>query len=144
MADPVSATLAIVSTLAAVGGTVVSQRRAREAQREQREQNAISNAQQRIARQRSIRQSIARSRVIAAEQEQAGFQTGFAGGAPAVQSDVASAIGAARTQQAAAEGISASQARVSSLANRPNFFNQLAGVTGGLSGINFNQTFAEV
>ena len=96
------------------------------AQEEQEKQNAINNAQQAIARTRAINQSIAQTRVIQSEQIQAGFQSGSTGAASAAGGDIATAIGAAQTQEAAAFGISQS-------ANREGRFLTTA-KTGGSAG----------
>lgn len=133
--------LAVASLVLGVGSAVVQQRQAREIQREEERANAISNAQQSIARQRSIRQAIARSRVLRAEQEQAGFNTGFAGASPAIASDTASAIGAARTQQSAAFGVSSAANNISRIRSQPDLFGQFSNLAAGLSRLDFNQIF---
>lgn len=100
-----------------------------EAADEQRKQNAIQNAQQAIERNRAVRQSIAQTRVVQAQQLQAGFQSGTTGAASAAGGDLATAIGAAQTQQAAAYGIMQSQNRQSAAlarARSPGLFGTLA------------------
>lgn len=102
---------------------------------EQRKQNAINNAQQSIARNREVRQVIARQRVLQAEQQQAGFGSGFSGAVSAIGADTASAIGAAQTQQAAASGIAASQDRFSRYATEAQSPNNSTIFGGALSSI---------
>lgn len=140
MADPLTiavATLAVAGTAASIAGQRRQAKAAERAAGEQRKQNAISNAQESIARNRRIRQAIAQTRVQQAQQLQAGFSSGFAGAVSAIGSDAASAIGAAQTQQAAAFGISQSQNRESQFrleATNPNTFTQLGTGLRGLSG----------
>lgn len=108
---------------------------AQAAVQEQQKQQAISNAQQQVARTRAIRQSIAESRVRRAEIVSRSFAGGPEGVGQSITGDTASAVGAASTQQAAAFGISRSQdsqAQFSLDARSSNRFDTLAGITGFL------------
>ena len=122
MSDTVASIGAVVApiitlgTLGLVGPELLGQRAdakrneaAKQALAEQRKQNAINNAQQAIARRRSIAQSIAQTRVQQAEQVQTGYNTGTTGAASAIGGDAATAIGAGQTQAAAAQGIARSR-----------------------------------
>ena len=113
---------------------------------EQRKQQAISNAQQAVARNRAVRQSIAQSRVARAELESRAFAGGPEGIGQSITGDTASAVGAAQTQQAAQFGISQSQDRQAQFqlqAQSTNRFDRLAGVTQlGLTGLNLYQAGA--
>ena len=110
---------------------------------EQRKQQAISNAQQAVARSRAIRQSIAQSRVARAELESRAFAGGPEGVGQSITGDTASAVGAAQTQEATQFGISQSQDRQAQFqlqAQSANRFDTLAGVANlGLTGLNLQQ-----
>ena len=110
--------LLAAGTILGISGQRQQAKAAEQAAGEQRKQNAISNAQQAIARNRNIRQVIAQQRVLQAEQQAAGFSSGFAGAVSAIGADTASAIGASQTQQAAAFGIAQSQDRFSDAMRR--------------------------
>lgn len=106
-----------------------------QAQGEQRKQAAINNAQQAIQRNRQIRQVIAQQRVAQAEQLQAGFASGYAGGVSSIGADTGSSIGAALTQEGAARGIAASQDRQSGFMQKAqtNGWSQASGIFGSLA-----------
>lgn len=119
---------------------------AQQAVQEQQKQQAISNAQQSVARARAIRQSIAQGRVARAEIESRAFQGGPEGVGQSITGDVGTALGAASTQEAAAFGISRSQDRQAEFqltAQSTNRFDRLAGITNlGLTGLNLFQAGA--
>lgn len=132
--------LIAVATFASIKGKKEQAKQARRAASERKLQNAINNKQQQVARQRNIRQLVARSRVLAAQQIQAGVTQGLpgasaiAGTTGAIRGDLATSIGAANIQQAAAVGISQSQGRETDFlvaANSPNRFTNIAAIAGG-------------
>lgn len=118
---------AAVSIFSAVTGFVgqrkaqrEQRRAARNAQAEERKQRAIANRQQALERRRSIRQSIAQTRVLQAQAQAFGFAasgggtTSFASGVTSSQaSDFGTALGSSQTQFAAAGAIAESQNRQS-------------------------------
>lgn len=108
----------VVAGVLAAGSSYLQERAANKRQKsqekavaEQRRQQAISNAQQEVARARAIRQSIAQERVQRAQLESAAFASGSEGVGQSITGDTGTAIGAAQAQQAAAFGISQSQDR---------------------------------
>lgn len=120
----VSAGVAIFSAIFGAASTIKSQRDqrkyARQAQAEERKQRALANRQQALERRRSIRQSIAQSRVLQAQAASFGFagsgggQTSFASGMGSASAiDTGLAIGASNTQFATASAIAESQNRQS-------------------------------
>ena len=107
--------LAIVAAIGAVAGAVEQ----RKISKAQRRQNKLTNKIAAITRQRSIKRSIASSRITVAQQQAAGFQLGVAGGtavqgaAAGVVSDVASTIGASNLQFTGQQFISGFQDEIS-------------------------------
>ena len=137
---------AVVGAVGAFAAGEAQERRERAANRslaEQRRANAINNAQQDIARQRQIRQSIAESRVRRAQIISAGFSGGPEGAGQSITGDAGSAIGAARTQQGAAFGISLASDRAASFnrqAQSTNIFDTISGIAGVVSrGVQLNE-----
>ena len=128
---PLGAVVGAVGGLAANKAQSRRERAAERSLREQRRANAINNAQQNLARQRQIRQSIAEQRVRRAQIEAAAFGGGGPEGVGQnITGDTGSAIGAAQTQAGAAFGISQATDRASALnrqAQSSNFFDVVAG-----------------
>lgn len=136
---------AIVSVVSSVAGFVGKRRQEKkvraameQAQAEERKQRAIANRQAALDRRRSIRQSIAATRVTQAQLVNQSFGIGgsaTSGALSATGTDLATAIGASQTQFAAQSGIAASQNRQASAlqtaqnaANGTNFWTGLAQV----------------
>lgn len=130
---PVGAVVGFVGGFAAGAAQEKREEAAQRSLQEQRRANAINNAQQNIARQRQIRQALAEERVRRAQLISAGFSGGPEGIGQNITGDVGSAIGAARTQQAAAFGISRATDRAASFnreAQSTNSFDTIASIAG--------------
>lgn len=139
--------LLAAGTILGISGQRQQAQAAKEAAGEQRKQNAINNAQQAIARNREIRQVIAGARVAQAEQQAAGHGSGFGGAVSAIGMDVATSLGAAQTQQAAAYGIAQSQDSFSAAMQRaqtPNSSMMLGGALSGLGSFGLQGGFAQL
>lgn len=137
-----STAIAVINPVAAIGtavaggaelvATIQQGRAQRDASREQRRQNAISNRLQRVSRVRNIRRSIAASRIRRAEVQASGFEFGVAGGTAAqgaafgVTGDLASSIGAANIQLTGQQTLAESQDRVSGFQQRAATFGSIA------------------
>ncbi len=128
--------LAVIAAVGAVAGAVQQ----RKIGKVQRRQNKLTNKVAAISRQRSIKRSIAASRVQVAQQQAAGFQLGVAGGTAVqgavsgVRSDIASGIGASNLQFTA-QGFQAGFAdRISGLQSDVAAASAVTSIAGGLSG----------
>ena len=126
----------IIGAIGAVGG-FVQQRKIGKAQRKQ---NKVNNKVAAIARQRSIRQSIAQRRIAVAQAQSAGFNLGVSGGSAVAGAtsgligDTASAIGASNLQFAGQQAVSNLSDRISGLQTLGAGFNALSSLAGTFAG----------
>ncbi len=127
--------LLVLSAVSAVGSAIQQ----RKISREQRKQNKIQNRIAAVQRRRSIRRSIAESRIRTAEIQSAGFQLGVAGGtavqgaAQGIQGDIASTIGAANLQFVGQEIAARSADRISGLQQSAATFGAVSNLAGTLA-----------
>lgn len=146
-----AAVVSIASAIFGAASTIKAQRDQRKAARsaaaEERKQRALANRQQALERRRSIRQSIAQSRVLQAQAASFGFSgsgggmTSFSSGmGSAAASDMGTAIGASQTQFATAGAIAESQNRQSAALQafenaKHNWMGTVAQVSGAFANV---------
>ena len=127
--------LGVISVVLA-GVSAVQQRKAAKVQRKQ---NEVSNRIAANQRMRSVKRSIAASRVRAGEVQAAGFQGGVAGGTAVsgalggIRSDLGSAIGASNQQFTGQQALTGLSNRISSLQSSAATFGAVGGIAGGLA-----------
>lgn len=125
----------VISFVGAVGGFV----QARKMAKAQKKQNKITNKVAAIARQRSIKQSIAARRIAVAQQQSIGFNLGVsggtavAGGVAGITSDTASAIGASNLQFTGQQFVSGLQDDISGFQQNANAFGAVSRFAGGVA-----------